>query len=126
MPKTKVFTNAGPFMPAVSVKQIRTMARAFSLTRDAQPDNGLELSKQVIRANDDGSYTIRIEAYTTGNVITSTKTVPVDIVLVLDQSGSMAYDFSGNSTNTNSDRRQYAMKQAVNNFISSVGEMYSE
>ena len=126
MPKTKVFTNAGPFMPAVSVKQIRTMARAFSLTRDAQPDNGLELSKQVIRANDDGSYTIRIEAYTTGNVITSTKTVPVDIVLVLDQSGSMAYDFSGNSTNTNSDRRQYAMKQAVNNFISSVGEKYSE
>lgn len=126
MPKTKVFTNAGPFMPAVSVKQFRAMARAFSLTRDAQQDNGLELSKQVIRANDDGSYTIRIEAYTTGNVITSTKTVPVDIVLVLDQSGSMAYDFSGNSTNTNSDRRQYAMKQAVNNFISSVGEKYSE
>lgn len=37
----------------------------------------------------------------------------------------MAYDFDGNSTSTNTARRQYAMKQAVNNFISSVSEKYS-
>ena len=48
------------------------------------------------------SCTIRMEAYTTGKVTTTTKTVPVDIVLVLDQSGSMAYDFNGEDTSTNS------------------------
>lgn len=42
---------------------------------------------------------------------------PLDIVLVLDQSGSMAYDFDGNSTRKDTERRQYAMKQAVNSFI---------
>ena len=50
----------------------------------------------------------------------------MDIVLVLDQSGSMAYDFNGESTNTNANRRQYAMKQAVNNFIDAVSEKYAD
>lgn len=123
VPKTEVFTDAGPFMPPVNVATWRKMLRARAAT-GVTADNGLELSKTAT-ANGDGSYTIRMEAYTTGTVTTSTKTVPVDIVLVLDQSGSMAYDFDGNSTSTNTARRQYAMKQAVNNFISSVSEKYS-
>lgn len=45
---------------------------------------------------------------------------------MLDQSGSMAYDFNGESTNTNANRRQYAMKQAVNNFIDAVSEKYAD
>ena len=123
VPKTEVFTDAGPFMPPVNVATWRKMLRARAAT-GVTADNGLELSKTAT-ANGNGSYTIRMEAYTTGTVTTSTKTVPVDIVLVLDQSGSMAYDFNGNSTSTNTARRQYAMKQAVNNFISSVSEKYS-
>lgn len=123
VPKTEVFTDAGPFMPPVNVATWRKMLRARAAT-GVTADNGLELSKTAT-ANGNGSYTIRMEAYTTGTVTTSTKTVPVDIVLVLDQSGSMAYDFDGNSTNKNPARRQYAMKQAVNNFISSVSEKYS-
>lgn len=123
VPKTEVFTDAGPFMPPVNVATWRKMLRARAAT-GVTADNGLELSKTAT-ANGNGSYTIRMEAYTTGTVTTSTKTVPVDIVLVLDQSGSMAYDFDGNSTSTNTARRQYAMKQAVNNFISSVSEKYS-
>lgn len=75
--------------------------------------------------NDDGSYTITMEAYTTGSVTSVESAVPLDIVLVLDQSGSMAYDFNGNSTSTNTARRQYAMKQAVENFIGSVAEQYN-
>jgi len=43
---------------------------------------------------------------------------------VLDQSGSMAYDFNGNSTNNDTSRRQYAMKQAVNQFIGAVADKY--
>lgn len=46
------------------------------------------------------------------------KNVPLDIVLVLDQSGSMAYAFSGNT------KRQAALKNAVKNFISSVADKY--
>ena len=121
-PQTVVFTAAGPFMPPVSVTPTRRMLmRAASNGEDS---NGLELSKEAFD-NGDGTFTIRMETYTTGEVISTTKTIPVDIVLVLDQSGSMAYDFDGNSTNTNTARRQYAMKQAVNNFISSVSEKYS-
>lgn len=132
VPKTEVFTDAGPFMPPVNVATWRKMLRARAAT-GVTADNGLELSKTAT-ANGNDSYTIRMEAYTTGTVTTSTKTVPVDIVLVLDQSGSMAYDFNGESLkdwNGNiSDEnipktRQYAMKQAVNNFISSVSEKYS-
>ena len=122
-PQTVVFTDAGPFMPAVTVETSRRMRFALRST-GVETDNGLELSKEAT-ANGNGSYTIRMEAYTTGTVTTTTKMVPVDIVLVLDQSGSMAYDFDGNSTSTNTARRQYAMKQAVNNFISSVSEKYS-
>lgn len=52
--------------------------------------SGMEISKTAT-ANDDGTYTIQLEAYATGSkVITEvTEDVPTDIVLVLDQSGSM-------------------------------------
>lgn len=123
IPITVNFTEAGPFMPPVNVAARRLM-RAMA-SSGVTADNGLELSKTAI-ANGDGSYTIRMEAYTTGNVITSTKSIPVDIVLVLDQSGSMAYDFDGNSTDTNEERRQYAMKKAVNNFINEVAKKYTD
>lgn len=123
--KTVVFTAAGPFMPPVNVSASKWSLRRAIASSGVTADNGLEISKEVLRANDDGSYTIRLEAYTTGTEVTSTKTVPVDIVLVLDQSGSMASDFNGNSTNNNTARRQYAMKMAVNDFISSVADKYS-
>lgn len=128
VPETVVFTEAGPFLPPVEVDSIMMFmtSRLFTLNQSlAEDDNGLILDKTAT-ANEDGSYQIRLEAYTTGNVTTTETTVPVDIVLVLDQSGSMAFDFNGNSTNTNTDRRQYAMKQAVNNFIASVAEKYSD
>lgn len=50
--------------------------------------DGVELNKTAV-PNDKGGYTITMEAYTTGEVETTLKTVPTDIVLVLDQSGSM-------------------------------------
>ena len=95
---------------------------AFAEGAGTSPD-GLVLSKTAT-ATGNGNYKIRLEAYTTGTVTTTTSTVPVDIVLVLDQSGSMAYDFNGNLTDNDQDRRQYALKQAVNNFIGAVNEKY--
>ena len=52
--------------------------------------SGMEISKTAT-ANDDGTYTVQLEAYATGSKVISqvTKDVPTDIVLVLDESGSM-------------------------------------
>lgn len=119
-PQTVVYTAAGPFLPAVSVQPVLRAARASGAS---EFKDGLNMSKTAT-ANADGSYTIRMEAFTTGKVTTTTSTTPVDVVLVLDQSGSMAYDFNGNSTSNNTSRRQHAMKQAVNQFISAVADKY--
>ena len=63
---------------------------------DNEPDSGMKISKTVT-ANDDGSYTIMLEAFATGSkVITEQKTdIPTDIVLVIDQSGSMIDPIGG-------------------------------
>ena len=56
--------------------------------------SGMVVNKTAV-ANDDGSYTITLEAYGTGDKVTTTVTneKPTDIVLVLDQSGSMKDNF---------------------------------
>ena len=120
-PQTVVYTAAGPFLPAVSVQPVLRAVRASGAN---ELKDGLNLSKTAT-ANADGSYKIRMEAYTTGTVTTTTSIAPCDIVLVLAQSGSMAYNFDGNKTSTDSARRQYAMKQAVNTFIEAVADKYN-
>ena len=59
----------------------------------SDPDNGMKISKTAT-ANGDGSYTITLEAFATGSKTTTVqeKDIPTDIILVLDQSGSMADD----------------------------------
>ena len=51
---------------------------------------GIEVNKTAA-VDEDGNYTITLEAYATGSKVISTesKDMPTDIVLVLDQSGSM-------------------------------------
>lgn len=115
----------GPILPLVMTHPQSSSpyraARAPSLADTGETqDDGLELSKKVT-ANGSG-YTVHLEAYTTGTVNTSTTTKPCDIVLVLDQSGSMADNFSGEETDNEADTRQYAMKQAVNTFIDNVAK----
>ena len=85
---------------------------------------GMEMSK-TLQLNADGKTgTLTLEAYATGNSQVLQKEVPLDIVLVLDQSGSMAYNFNGKQTDQSKDRRQYAMKNAVKTFINSVADRY--
>lgn len=80
---------------------------------------GMEMSK-TLQLNADGKTGIlTLEAYATGQSQVVQKDVPLDIVLVLDQSGSMSYTFSGNT------KRQAAMKEAVKNFINSVADKYN-
>lgn len=44
----------------------------------------------------------------------------IDVVIVLDESGSMAWDVNGNTTNKESNRRIYIAKQAARNFAKKI------
>lgn len=82
---------------------------------ETDSSSGMDFDKRA-DSNGDGTYTITMTAQATGT--TTTRAVPMDIVLVLDQSGSMKDSF-GNGT------RQSAMKEAVNSFIGEVAAKYS-
>lgn len=86
--------------------------------------NGLVMSKTIKKA-ENGQFLLTLEAFATGSTTTTTSTDPVDIVLVLDVSGSMdenlteagyryneVYDLSTNGTyyykNISNDRYQRA------------------
>lgn len=86
------------------------------LVKGNSPD-GLVM-KKTATANDDGSYTLNLEAYSTGTVTTIDNSKPVDIVMVMDQSGSMAWEFSGATTGKKA--RLDALMVAANNFVDSV------
>lgn len=104
-----------------------TLPNGVSVVNPGGPTEGvtgMEMSK-TLQLNADGKTgTLTLEAYATGNSQVLQKEVPLDIVLVLDQSGSMAYNFNGKQKVQNKDRRQYALKNAVKNFISSVADKY--
>lgn len=89
--------------------------------------SGMNFDKRLVDDEPDGegNYTIRMTAQATGKTTTTTEAAPMDIVLVLDQSGSMADDFNGKTTYKDEARRQYAMKAAVNSFIDEVAKKYT-
>lgn len=87
--------------------------------------NGLGYSKNISKPDDEGIYTITLEAFTTGNVSVTKKSLPADIVLVLDTSGSMDYDLDGSSHQwweDDDNQRLQALKNAVNGFIDIINE----
>ena len=100
------------FVPAKNVQAQKT----------TKYDKGLGYSKNISTPNDKGIYTITLEAFTTGKVEVEKKSIPADIVLVLDVSGSMNYDMDGNQTNVQANRRITALKNAVNSFIDIINE----
>lgn len=100
------FTNVAPLVKADSTSAANAIRKAPLLTagltdETADPEpiigespDGLEMDKRIISVNQDGSYTIQLEAYTTGSVTTVDTTKPTDIIFVLDQSGSMAWNMT--------------------------------
>lgn len=88
---------------------------------ETDSSSGMNFTKELLpdQPDDDGNYTIRMTAQATGKTTTTDKAVPMDIVLVLDQSGSMKDKF-GKGT------RQSAMKEAVNSFIGEVARKHSD
>ena len=85
------FTNAGPLVtPEQNVGPARVRALAANDT-----GSGVKLDKTVTGPDDAGNYTVRLEAYATGEQTTTVSTKPCDIVLVLDVSGSMNWCIEG-------------------------------
>ena len=93
------FTDVAPFLPPVSgTAPRRSPARAAgdANTGSDNGNNGMAVNKTSVYNEETGAYDITLEAYATGSKVISTVTsdVPTDIVLVLDQSGSMGDNFS--------------------------------
>lgn len=96
-----------PWWPCRPSRRMRTARGPGRLSPKAAPTHGLELRKVY----DPNTGLLTLEAYATGSTTTTTSTAPVDIVLVLDVSGSMdenlteagyryneVYDLSTNGT----------------------------
>lgn len=89
------FNDVAPFLPPVSgAAPRRSPARAAgdANTGSDNGNNGMAVNKTSVYNEDTGAYDITLEAYATGSKVTSD--VPTDIILVLDQSGSMGDNFS--------------------------------
>lgn len=86
-------------------------------------DNPITASKDGVTVNkyvsvdEEGNYSLTLEAYAENKVTSTTTTTPLDIVLVLDTSGSMDEPF-GNGQGS----RLSALKTAVDSFIGKVAE----
>ncbi len=95
---------------------VPVFASAADEDTPAQPEmtnKGMAVKKEAYLA-DDGTYTINLEAFAVGETTTTTVTrgVPLDIVLVLDQSGSME-DTIPSTTTTYTARPSTAYSQNV-------------
>ena len=121
------FTNVAPFVQAnaqvangpARAPLLRAVSAAPAVPERVQQDALVTSKTATPVPNSDGTYKIRLESYSTGTVTEKTTTKPTDIVLVLDQSGSMAYDMgsekvtvytkveSRNSTNYNNQNNRY-------------------
>lgn len=92
------------------------LAMPVFLGAGTQPDedSGLVLSKSSEYDAETGTVRITLEAYASGQVVTQRVSTPCDIVLVLDESGSMAESFSDGQT------RKAALIAAVNAFLAQI------
>ena len=111
VPMTALATNGlpTPDNDTADATQPRT-----SVTADTE--DGVHISKKVVPDGD--NYNLVMEAYVEGTTTETTTSTPLDIVLVLDVSGSMD-DPMGDGDPT---KRIDALKSAVNAFIEKVAE----
>lgn len=81
-------------------------------------NNGGLVMTKTVRQTSESEFLLTLEAYATGETRTETKDIPMDIVLVLDVSGSMSKRINGYGSQS----KINALKDAVNGFIDKVAE----
>ena len=82
------YTDVGPLLAAPAMPRLLRARALADDTKDNGNGNGVVLDKKAEKITD-STYKITMEAYATGASTTQVSTEPVDIVLVLDVSGSM-------------------------------------
>ena len=82
------YTDVGPLLAAPAMPRLLRARALADDTKDNGNGNGVVLNKKADKL-DNSTYKITMEAYATGASTTQVSTEPVDIVLVLDVSGSM-------------------------------------
>lgn len=87
--KTVNFTKASKLMPPIKGPPLKTSGM-MSLNNLGNSGVVLDKSAELV---DDTAVKFKLEAFVTGTISTITQAVPTDIVLVLDQSGSMEDPF---------------------------------
>lgn len=124
-------TSAISLLLSLSLVCAMLVPGASAYAENGGSDSGMVIQKTAT-ANSDGSYTITMEAYATGEKVISevTEDVPTDIVLVLDQSGSMAENmssaqgFTAYSKQNNHTLYGYRFNGGYDNLYYPVGDGY--
>ena len=117
----------------VSLVVPTTLALQAKAAEEEEEDKGLTTDKTAVYNAETGDYTITLEAYATGDkfITETSKSTPTDIVLVIDQSGSMKNTMSttgyaaytGNETR-NSNLYRYRNNGGSNNLWYKDGDTY--
>ncbi len=125
------------YIAILAVSATFLFAQTLSAQRDVpyHEKGGVGYNKYTTSDKPDrnGEYTIRLETFTTGEVHVEKRSIPSDIVLVLDMSGSMNYEYklsaasladqlAQDTSNASDGSVQYTYKQAkqVTNGYSSI------
>ena len=87
----KILCSAMTLAMAGALLPVSAAAQDIQTLNDT--DTGMYVSKTAT-LEDDGTYTIDLEAYATGETVTTVTQKPTDVVLVLDVSGSMDENFT--------------------------------
>ena len=129
----KTYLDAGLIMPAHRKTVLSTLRRTLLVigmvlmamgAYAQEATGGLYMHKTWVpdetNCPDGSCGHIRLETFVTGETMVVDVNVPTDIVVVVDQSGSMDDDFNGNSTNNNANKRITALKTALRSFLQTV------
>lgn len=116
---THDFTKAAPFGAPVKGATSQRMLKSGAATLADDKDDGLKTEKSfTFKSGSTSEGTIRLEAWATGEStqISTKKEIPTDIILVLDQSGSMGDAFDTVTDNSyrrlsNNNMQNYPLRQ---------------
>lgn len=83
-------------------------------------DGSIGFMKKISPPNTSGVYTITLESFANSQSVKVQKSIPADIVLVLDMSSSMNENMSGGTASASNPSRLTVMKEAVLGFIDQI------
>ncbi|WP_312460185.1 vWA domain-containing protein, partial [Proteiniclasticum sp.] len=125
------FTVAGALMGPVMgasfrmAMAARSMPSTLTTLTGVGDDPNIHLKKSAVYNEDTHTVDLTLEAFVTGNISTNIKKIPADIIMVLDQSGSMRDGMNGGNASTGN-RKIDILKNVLNSFVDDVIEDATE